>query len=160
MRRAAIWIAIILFATPVAASPSLDPDDGAVLAPESATDALNQCSRSTPGPANGTWQPTKKQIAALESGLPAALKDAREKRGDHQKLSLTFLRQYAGIIVGGRKIIYVNAFPRGVLDDEHSSKLSWRFQAVMVCDGGPAFFGAVYDPAADRFSDFAFNGPY
>lgn len=155
---AAFWIAVLLLAAPAMALQTLDPDDGAILPPEAARDVLNQCSRDVPHPVQGTWQPDKNQIAALEAGLPKALDDAMAKRGEHLDRTKTFLRQYAGFIVGGRKIIYMNAFPSSVPGDQQSSALSWRYRAEIVCDGGSAFFGVEYDPAKDSFANFAFNG--
>lgn len=35
----------------------------------------------------------------------------------------------------------------------------WRSRAIVVCDGGPYFFGAEMDVAANRLSHLAFNGP-
>ena len=61
--------------------------------------------------------------------------------------------QYAGLIAGGRKFIYVNSF-RGDVGDFPN----WKTQPVMVCDGGDAFFGAEYDPQTKTFANFAFNG--
>ncbi|HVU21496.1 MAG TPA: hypothetical protein VHE09_12255 [Rhizomicrobium sp.] len=159
MRLAAtFWIATLLLAAPAMALQALNPDDGAILPPDAARDVLNQCSRDVPHSVQGTWQPSKAQIGALEAGLPKALDDAMAKRGEHLDRAKTFLRQYAGFIIGGRKVIYTNAFPRSVRDDQQSSALSWRFRAVVVCDGGSAFFGVEYDPAKDTFANFAFNG--
>jgi hypothetical protein len=157
-RAAALWIAILFLAAPAMALQGLNPDNGAILAPDSARDVLNQCSRDVPHPVQGTWQPNKDQIVELEDGLPKALDDALTKRGEHLDRAKTFLRQYAGFIVGGRKIIYVNAFPHTVQNDQQSSALSWRYRAVTVCDGGSAFFGVEYDPAKQIFANFVFNG--
>ena len=36
----------------------------------------------------------------------------------------------------------------------------WRHDVVMICDGGPTFFGVEYDIPARRFTQFAFNGGF
>jgi hypothetical protein len=151
--------------TPALALPQLDPKDGAIFPETKARDLLHQCSRRVPGPVQGTWTPTAAQIAELEARLPGALDDVLARRGDSRKRSPDFLRQYGGFIVGGRKIIYMNAFPRFLLGDEKSSYderhkpvPDWRGAMKGVCDGGPDFFGVEYDPAMKTFSHFEFNG--
>ena len=159
MRLAAVCgIALLLLTAPVVAATTLDPADGAVFSEEAARDLLNQCSRNTPGPVQGTWQPNKAQIAKLEELLPKAIDEALAKRGEHPDRSRVYLRQYAGLVVGGRKIIYVNAFTRDVLGTEQSSTLDWRLHATLVCDGGSGFFGVEFDPDKETFAHFEFNG--
>jgi hypothetical protein len=143
--------------TPALALPPLDPKDGAILPEAKAKDLLNQCSRGVPGPVERTWAPSATQIAELEARLPEALDNVLAKRGEHQNRSRDFLRQYGGFIVGGRKIIYVNAFPR-FLGETKRPLPDWHSEAKGVCDGGPAFFGVEYDPATKTFSHFQFNG--
>jgi len=62
-----------------------------------------------------------------------------------------YYRQYVGIIVGKRKLIYVNAF----CDDKPPSY--WRERAVNVCDGGCSW-GVVYDIVTGEFSELELNG--
>jgi hypothetical protein len=147
-----------LLIAPAMAAQGLDADDGAVFSQETARDLLNQCSRNVPGPVQGAWQPTAEQIQSLETLLPKALEDALVKRGEHPDRSRVYLRQYAGFIVGGHRIIYVNAFPHEFLNGVQSSTLDWKFHATLVCDGGSAFFGAEFDPDKETFSHFEFNG--
>ncbi len=155
---AACGILLLLLTATVVAAPTLDPDNGAILPPEVARDVLNQCSRNVPGPVQGMWQPSKAQIQNLEALLPKALDEAFAKRGEHPNRSAVYLRQYAGFIVDGRNIIYVNAFPRDLLNTEQSSTLDWRLHATLVCDGGSAFFGVEFDPGNGTFAHFEFNG--
>jgi hypothetical protein len=35
---------------------------------------------------------------------------------------------------------------------------AWRTRVTMICDGGNAFFGVVYDPKMKSFTGLAFNG--
>ena len=128
-----------------------------------ATDVIHQCSRSSPGPVEGTWLPTVKEIRDLEARLPQALDDALAKRGQFANRSRDIGRQYAGLKIAGRSIIYVNGFPLSMFEMEARytpglSRDDWKRQAVMVCDGGPAYFGVEYDPKTKVFSHFAFNG--
>lgn len=140
-------------------SKPLDPRDGTVLSGDNAKAMLHQCSRGAPEHADGLWQPNAAQIHDLEVRLPKALADATGKNPNNPS-SPGYGRQYAGLIVAGHKIIYVNAFPRGMNEafDTPQEKNDWHTQPVVVCDGGPSFFGAEYDPATKTFANFAFNG--
>ena len=114
----------------------------------------DQCSRPGPPEFNETWQPTGADIRLLESrlsrlkGLRAegcCMKGARVEDPEH------FHMQYVGIVVKGRRLIYINAFAE---DDPPDS---WKTQAYIVCDGG-VDWGVLYDPATGKFSDLAVNG--
>jgi len=63
-----------------------------------------------------------------------------------------YYRQYVGITVGKRRLIYVNAFP----DDKLPS--DWRAKLVNYCDGANAFWGVLYDPTTREFSELNTNG--
>ena len=132
------------------AGPVLNPKWGAIFPPNLAHTLLSQCSRSVPK-ADGTWIPDQKQIAALEKGLVAALAVA-DAAQNYKRDIIHTARQYAGITIAGSKRIYVNGFPSQMDSGD------WRHRAMVVCDGGPAFFGVEYDPAERTFSGFAFNG--
>ena len=154
-----------LFVRPASALPPLDSKDGVVFPELKARDLIPQCSRGAPGPVEGTWSPSSSQIAELEARLPESLDGVLAKRGEYQDRSRDFLRQYAGFIIHGRRIIYVNAFPRFLLAVEknssaerHRPQPDWRSTVEGVCDGGPAFFGVEYDPDTKAFSHFEFNG--
>ncbi|MBC6981350.1 hypothetical protein [Caulobacter sp. 17J80-11] len=53
----------------------------------------------------------------------------------------------------GRRYVYANFFPPNASDAD-----DWRTRPIMVCDGGPWFFGAEYDVTAGRITQLAFNG--
>jgi len=105
--------------------------------------------------------PSSTQIGDLESQLPQALAEALKKRNELYNPTLKIKRQYAGLIVAGHNIIYVNAFPGGSInfdDVAHRKKTTHLTEPVDVCDGGSSFFGVEYDPATKSFSHFEFNG--
>ena len=153
---------------------------GAVFPPASAEQLLRQCSR-TPTPIQGTWNPSPDQVRLLEGPLSVLLDrqlsalrlpdSLRPHAGD-------YYRQYAGVLVGGRRIIYVNGFHKTQVAEtrtfltEHRNDSAalrnfpsafrdsdfWRGVATMVCDGGEYYFGVEYDPETHRFRNFSFNG--
>jgi hypothetical protein len=81
--------------------------------------------------------------------------------------ALDYYRQYGGLVVGGRRIVYVNSvhqdIARNMYDREDARGFypapdAWRERAIQVCDGGPIVFGVEYDSEAETFGNFAFNG--
>ena len=125
-----------------------------VLLPASAApEAARQCSRGAPQVLGG-WSPTAEDVAGIEQRLPAIARleggiNGRSIRVEHPELSY---RQYVGVLVGGQRLIYVNAVggPFSKYAQQH---------VEIVCDGGSSFWGVLYDPATGRFFDLATNGP-
>ena len=107
-------------------------------------------------PARATGSPGRSDIARLEAALPAAL--AAERRpADWSGFPEGWRRQYIGLVRGGRRFVYGNFYPLEV--DRHAGNPDrWRSEPVMVCDGGPVFFGVEYDVEANRVTHLAFNG--
>lgn len=91
----------------------------------------------------------------METALPAALAATPAARGeDFSNLAGRWRGQYVGLVRGGRRFLYGNFFPV----DERNEMAGWRERPMIVCDGGPPFFGAEYDVEAGRISHLAFNG--
>src|SRR6266849_1053766 len=105
--------------------------------------------------AEGYWTPSPDQVAAVEAGLEDYL---RTHGGGPMEKWLgrpspqESLRQYVGIVVGGRHLIGVNAFPR------RGSHSQWRRHAVEGVDGGCQFWRVHYDPTLARFDHLECNG--
>ena len=114
---------------------------------------VKQCSRPSPTEFTDTWQPSKEELKEMESRFAEIRKlkvleccilgeKIKNPEGDYM--------QYAGIVLGGRKLIYINAIPGDPGD-------SWKEKAVVICDGGTAW-GVLYDPKTKTFSSLAVNG--
>jgi hypothetical protein len=155
-------------AVSAASLPSLDPKYGVLLPPARAGNLLKQCSRDVPANITGVWRPSSEQIHDLESRLPAALmaewpNHIRTDLNASSTYNRDIARQYAGFLIGGKQIIYVNAFPLSIVDFDGTNlspaaKVDWHRDAIMVCDGGDRFWGVEYDPSTKTFSHFSFNG--
>ena len=53
--------------------------------------------------------------------------------------------------------MYINAF-RNFTGGNSESSEDWKHKAVIACDGGNYFWGALYDPEMREFSDLSANG--
>jgi len=142
--RAALFLALSWPLLAAAATAPLNPYWGVIFPAEQAPALARQCSRATPR-AEGAWQPLPSDIAKLEPGLERVLVAAKVQPG-------AYYRQYGGLTVGGRHIIYVNGARNAVVHGD------WRTVPISICDGGALAFGVEYDPATGGFSHFAFNG--
>jgi hypothetical protein len=138
--------------TPAAAAPRY-----AVLPDSQASAVVEQCSRAVPR-ITGTWTPSARDVRRLEADLKH-LKGQRAAACCSQSAKMDdaarYYRQYAGIVRGGRRLIYVNGFlepPAG------ADAVDWKQAPVIACDGGTSFWGVLYDPDSRTFSQLAFNG--
>lgn len=153
MRAWGVFIAAVLVLPGFGSWSATFPADATVLHGRQADRLLSQCSRDTPKLGEASWQPGPDDILTLEAVLPAALK-AKAPRGDTDwsNVPTGWRRQYAGFVLHGHRVIYGNFLPN------HTGDNAWRVVAQMVCDGGPAFFGVLYDVADHRILHLAFNG--
>jgi hypothetical protein len=125
-----------------------------VLLPPSQANAVTRlCSRNAAAKVDRGWQVTTKDADAIEDALAkdsylrGKLTSAPTKENDPRQ----YYRQYVGVVVGGRKLIYVN----GICVKPSSD---WTRKLEDFCDGGACFWGVLYDPASGEFSQFEMNG--
>jgi len=130
---------------------------------EHALELVSQCSRAEPSPIEGTWTPDEAVLDQFDAALPAIF-DAQHQR-DWQSLDLSianYHRQYGGLVIGGRRIVYVNAFRSSLLNSSpmtpRDPTRTWRNYPMRLCDGGPSAFGAQYNPDTGQISNFQFDG--
>ncbi len=130
-----------------------------ILTDDAARALTHQCSRISPGPVERIWTPGASDIEVVEDTLILEVARQQEARGDTPSPG-GYYRQYAGFVIGGRRIIYINGVDESAIqhDPDPGHPFDWRTQAVQICDGGPITFGAEYDPATRRIFNFAFNG--
>ena len=120
---------------------------------EQGAQLLKQCSRKVPQQVSGYWTPTDAQVAALKAALEAYVRQHSADRGSLLAYPLeTYHGQYAGIVSGGKRLIYGNFYIH------QADWLHEDTQPVSVCDGGRGFFGAVFDPDSNKIVEVAFNG--
>ncbi|QBG88033.1 hypothetical protein ACQR53_11235 [Xanthomonas oryzae] len=113
-----------------------------------AEQVLQPCSRDSPakhpGQISGYWAPSHQQIEQLEARQDALTPTIAEPR--------EFDRQYVGVVIQGRQLIYINAFKL-----PNTPEVKPATEAIQVCDGGSMFWGALYDPQTGAFSQIAVN---
>jgi hypothetical protein len=135
-------------------SASAQKAKSALLPENQAKSLANQCSRPSPKEFTDTWVPSKAEIDRMEANLPA-IKKLKVKHccieGAKIADPATYYRHYVGLVLGGKKLIYINAF-----GDEDPGGFR-KEAAVVICDGGNAW-GVLYDPASGKFFDLAING--
>lgn len=124
------------------------------LGPDQLDLVSEQCSRPNPPHHDSVWQPgpadlqgAEQELAQLDALAPADCCGAA-RPGDPK----AYRRQYFGIVAGGRRLLYANAFLEPMANKE------WKDYAIVVCDGGSGAWGAVYDPRERRWTDLHFNG--
>jgi hypothetical protein len=146
-------------AAQVANNP-LKPEWGAVLPETEARRAFGKprlCNRPAPGPIDSMWIPDDATIRRLETALGPALRNAIQTstiRGGKPDAA-DFYRQYAGFLVEGRRIVYINGFH---VDAARSFGPAWKTKAVLACDGGMLFSGAEFRLDTGVVEKIIFNG--
>jgi hypothetical protein len=111
-------------------------------------------------PAEEIWTPTDKEAARLENDLPRLTGRTSQLTEEPEPLDdpLTYDRQYLGVVLDGRRWIYVNAFlaTEEVLAIEG---IDPRHDLFVICDGRADHWSVLYDPKRRRFRDLAIRGP-
>jgi hypothetical protein len=118
--------------------------------PATAAKEVSQfCSRPIPELEHG-WALTEKLHVEAETNLSLIPERVWKEQGIEDPLR--YYRQYFGIVVGGRKLIYLNGVCKKFL------KNSWHRELVAgMCDGG-CNWGAIYDPETHVFSEWVRDG--
>ncbi|MES2730853.1 MAG: hypothetical protein V4714_03860 [Bacteroidota bacterium] len=122
---------------------------------------MRQCSRSVPENVSGFYNLTPETIAKLERDfhkITSVKASACCLVGGRIPELKSYGYQYLGIEIEGRKYIYVNAFPIGDKQIMEAFHKDWKTKPVVVCDGGDAYWGILYDVQKAKFSQLSING--
>lgn len=158
---------------------------GVIMPKEVLPAIIPQCSRQTPENIQGSWDVTFEDISLLESQLPIFL--ATQGITIPNGGITNYFRQYVGIIVNSRKLIYVNAYHKTYRTDrvkymknttikkrtvenleKNLSKYIQKnvleiilqninYWPANICEGGDRYFGAVYDLELSIFTELHFS---
>ncbi|RYE53453.1 MAG: hypothetical protein EOP48_14370 [Sphingobacteriales bacterium] len=122
------------------------------------TDILKQCSRITPKDVEGYWSIDTLSVQKLHANFRKVQKlkpDCCTAMGWKIQNLQPYAFQYLGIIIKGKKFIYVNAFPKGRVEDVNEIP---QDRLVNVCDGGTDFWGVLFDANTSIFKSLSVNG--
>lgn len=107
------------------------------------------------GETTGYWTPAEENVLAIENGVAAFLQansdQFRSQGAPVGKKLDDYNRQYLGITLGERKIVYANFFCA-------SFETDWQTEFVIVMDGGACFFQFMYDAGSGEFFNLQVNG--
>jgi hypothetical protein len=137
---------------------ALLPGRSVVLPERSAAAVRNQCSRADVPNFEATWKPSPNDVEALENRLhelnPILYRGgASSKHRTPLHVDVNhYYRQYCGLVVDGKRLIYINALLSGLVDS------NWRTEPFVICDGGWSAWGVLYDPTNGHFSQLYING--
>jgi hypothetical protein len=119
-----IWLLTLVAAeasgtkvAPKAVSQSAQPS-WIILPPEEAEHFLHPCSRPTPEGLSGSWTPTPADIAPAEALLPRriAAEIAKVRPEFRPKEPARYYRQYGGVLLGNRRLIFVVGLAKAMVD--------------------------------------------
>ena len=103
-------------------------------------------------PGASYWTPLESDVIAAEDGLiPFLAKSKDPKAPEILKQIGAYKRQYRGIVLGGRKQIFIRFFCEISSED-------WTSREMVVLDGGSCFFSLRFSPATKTFSNLWING--
>jgi hypothetical protein len=105
------------------------------------------------------WTPSLADALALEKGLPEYIRRhlsrddrlASDKKEPLWERAKTYKRQYIGVRLKGRRIVYANFFCNAFTTD-------WRNERVDVDDGGDCYFQVEYEVDKATFANLMVNG--
>lgn len=102
----------------------------------------------------GYWTPAEEDILGLEGNLESFLRENSElfnRQPPVWEQINNYKRQYVGVIINGKQVIYGNFF---CTDTGADRKNEWIF----VLDGGDCFFQLQFDVESDTFIGLTVNG--
>lgn len=151
--------------------------DRGVIIPDSAAKGWRPCTDAAlSGDVSGFWTPPETLKEEIDRRLPAKLDSALQRLPweGHKPQPSDYHRQYIGMVVDGRRMIFVNGFHHSHVSAmvrtfeniaaadssfHHVGQDFWKQSLVATCDGGAWYFGVTYEPNAHRFGPILFNSP-
>ena len=147
--------AMMALALWVAPADAAKPERVTILKGDERQSVLRQCSRPTPGPGEGWFEPTRSQITTLDTLVGRRVAAAR---GGAKPLGMdgivgTYAVEAVGIVRGGRRHVYGNYYPLRMQEGVKNHDVP-----TIICDGGANFIGAEMDVTTGRLTHYATNG--
>ena len=138
----------------------LDPSMRTILPEAEGLVIAKLCSRRHPRTIEGVWTlgaPLVEQVdRRLGPLLQGALALNPRPRPSVTNAAQSY-RQYVGLVVDGRRLVYVNGFVSNNRNDP-TPPPAWTTRFLDGCDGWELHFGLEFDLTLSRFQNLAFNG--
>ena len=102
----------------------------------------------------GYWTPTEEDVLSLEEKLDTFLRQNSEsfrRQPPVWEQLDNYKRQYVGIMIKGKPVIYGNFFCTDTGTD-------WKSEWIFVLDGGDCFFQLQFDIESGTFTELTVNG--
>lgn len=156
---ALIWLSACDFGPLPPPTPTMDPrvaDDitHVIFSPQQAEAAQVERWASAGANFEGYWMPSGKDLLTMEVQLGPYLQAHADQFFAHptvwEQLD-EYHRQYVGLVVDGKSLIYGNFFCA-------ETETDWTHAWVIVLDGGDCFFQVTFDVAGQTFIRLQVNG--
>lgn len=121
---------------------------------EQAPRLVKPCWGSGPNPEGQLWLPTAAEVAALETRLEKYMTTVKFGTRAMPAADVKYRGQYVGFMRSKVKHIYASYVP------ERDSYPLPVGVALLMCDGGPSYWGIVYNTATGRFSELSISGRF
>ena len=127
---------------------------------------IKQCSRSSPENIEGFFKLSERDIDVVSEHFERIYK-LRSRQCCNAKGRVVrvgrvgnleeYIFQFTGVIIKEKKHLYINAFDREELDFILKD-YDWHKIAVIICDGGPSYWGVLFNLEKKKFHKLAMNG--
>jgi hypothetical protein len=148
---------VFLFALSIVAANAQTERRSVVLPQSESKPLLGEKRFADQAAASGTWAPSQSDVDGLEINLSQIEELSRKyspyRRVEHPE---NYFRQYMGLLVGGRRMIYVNAFC-GMINNGQPPK-GWGEHLEEIMDGGNCVWQSLYDISTKKFIALSVNG--
>ena len=138
----------------IAQKYSYKPENSIIYDSTNGEKIIAQCSRDIPKNISHYWNITQFDIKRLENNFKRVLL-LRSKFCCNIGYKVKHLKkygfQYTGVIIDQKKYIYLNAFTS-------NDNPNWDNRPIVVCDGGMAYWGVLFNIEDLSFSELSFNG--
>ncbi len=124
-----------------------------IIPKENCNEIFKQCSRKVPKKIDKFFILSNSEIQTLKKNFKKIL-IIKDKRGKSIKNLSNYAFQYVGLIIEGKKYIYINAFISSLTLTEKD----WKKKPIIVCDGGISFWGVLFDIETTNFIQLEING--
>jgi hypothetical protein len=163
MRPIALTLAMVMLTAKlgVAKDNLFKPSHWTILHESKGPELLHQCSRSVPINVTDYWTLDNREVDILEKTFQKVRSIVATEcciTGGQVTTLDKFGFQYLGVVIDGKRYIYINAFNIGNPENLDSLYKNWKTSPIVMCDGGDFYWGVLFDIEKRKFSHLSING--